>query len=76
MAKGPDAAELRGKTEVELKDLVGSTKKDLLEARFQNYTNKLNDTSKIARLRKELARVNTILSERRRAAKPAPKTEG
>lgn len=75
MAKGPKAAELRAKTEAELKELVVSTKKELLEVRFQNYTNKLNDTSKIGRLRRELARVNTVLAEQRRAANAA-KSEG
>jgi large subunit ribosomal protein L29 len=68
MAKGTTAAELRSKSDDELIELVKTTKSQLFEARFQNYTNRLNDTAKIGKLRRELARVNTVLNERRRAA--------
>jgi len=68
MAKGTNAADLRGKNEEEIKDLLKTTRSKLFEARFQNYTNRLNDTSQPRKLRRELARLLTISGERRRAA--------
>lgn len=44
------------------RDLV----RELWRARFDNHSNQLDDTSKISKLRKDIARVKTILSERQR----------
>jgi len=38
--------------------------RDLWKARFSNYSNQLDDTDKIRRLRREIARVKTIMTER------------
>jgi large subunit ribosomal protein L29 len=40
-------------------------RRQLWKARFDNHTNQLDDTSTIKKLRQDLARVKTILTERR-----------
>lgn len=67
MAKGIKAVDLRGKEIAELEELSRSTQGELLKVRFQNYTNRLNDTSSMRRLRRDLAKVLTVLSEKRSA---------
>ena len=66
MAKGNTANDLKEKSDAELAELLRSSKSELFTARFENFTNKLNDTAKIRRLRKDIARVQTVLSARRR----------
>ena len=71
MAKGTTAKDLRTKSGDELIELVATTKNKLFQSRFENYTNRLNDTAQVRKLRRDLARMNTIVSERRiSAAKP------
>ena len=62
--------ELREKTESELKELERDLQRDIWKTRFENFTNQLDDTAKIGRLRKDLARVKTILTERTSVAAP------
>lgn len=57
-------AELREKNDDELKELEQSLARDLWKSRFSNYSNQLDDTDKVRRLRREIARVKTILVER------------
>lgn len=77
MAKGNIASELRNKSAEELTQFIQTAQKDLVTARFQNHTNQLNDTSKIAKLRRDIARALTIQTERARAnAADAKKGEG
>jgi large subunit ribosomal protein L29 len=61
------ANDLQEKTDAELAELLKTTKGELFTARFENFTNKLNDTAKIRRLRRDIARVNTVLNARRQA---------
>jgi large subunit ribosomal protein L29 len=68
------ASELRGKNDEELAELLKTTKSQLFEARFQNYTNRLDQTSKIRSLRRQLARVLTVTTERRNSARQAAAT--
>ena len=68
MAKTISMADLRGKSDEELGAYITTTTKELLETRFNNYTNQLADTSKIGKLRRDLARAQTIRNERTRAA--------
>lgn len=74
MAKGNTASDLREKTEAELAEIIKTTQSELFTARFENFTNKLNDTAKIRRLRRDVARVQTVLNARRQAS--AKKAEG
>ncbi len=62
------AKELRERTDEHLKELEKSLSKDAFDARFKNFTNRLNDTALIRRTRRDLARVKTILTQRAAAA--------
>ena len=74
MAKGTTTSQLGEKSDAELAEHLESQKSELFTARFENFTNKLSDTAKIRRVRREIARVQTVLSSRRQAG--AKKAEG
>ncbi len=60
--------ELKGKSADELqKDLV-SAKKELFNLRFQNATNQLDNTARINEVRKNIARIQTIITQKQRTA--------
>lgn len=59
-------AEIREKTTDELKQLERDLTRELWQSKFDNYTNQLDDTAKVHRLRRDVARVKTILAERER----------
>lgn len=63
------ASELREQTVSELEQKQSELQRELWKTRMNNYTNQLDDTAKIRRLRREIARVKTILGERQRAEK-------
>lgn len=63
------ASELKEKSVDELVELEKSTARELWESRFANYSNQLDDTDKIRRLRREVARVKTVLTQKRAAGK-------
>lgn len=58
-----NAEELRALTPGELATRVAELQQELFTARLQNYTNQLDDTTKLRRLRREIARVKTVLGE-------------
>ena len=58
------AKELTERTVGDLQQLEDELEGDLLKTRFANFTNQLDDTAKIRRLRREIARVKTILTRR------------
>lgn len=62
------AKELRERTDEHLRELEKSLAKEAFDARFKNFTNRLNDTALIRRTRRDLARVKTILTQRAREA--------
>ena len=55
--------ELKGKSNQELKEELVSAKKELFNLRFQNATSQLDNTSRIAEVRKNIARIQTIITE-------------
>ena len=55
MAKGTTAKDLLGKSEAELSSFIADTTRSLLHTRFRNHANLLDDTSRIAPLRPDLA---------------------
>lgn len=57
--------DIRGNSLEELSVLEGDLRRQLWKARFDNHTNQLDDTSSIQKLRRDLARVKTILTQRR-----------
>lgn len=61
------AADLRAKTEDELGSRLGELKKEQFNLRFQRASGQLTNTAQVARVRRELAQVKTMLRERRKA---------
>ena len=59
-----DMNELRGLSEDELFSRVTETKEELLRLRVQHATLQLPDTSRLRQVRKEVARMLTVLRER------------
>jgi large subunit ribosomal protein L29 len=57
-------SDIREKTTDELKELEQTMARDLFKARFANYSNQLDDTDKVRRMRRDIARVKTVLNER------------
>ena len=59
-------AEIREKTDAELEELEKTLSRDLFKSRFANYSNQLDDTDKLRRLRQDVVRVKTVRNERAR----------
>ena len=57
------AKDMREKTKSELQEMERELRRDLWKARFSNFTNQLDDTAKLRRLRREIARVKTVLNQ-------------
>ena len=58
---------LKGKTAVELKEELTAAKKELFNLRFQNATNQLDNTARIKEVRKNIARIQTVIAEKANA---------
>ena len=59
--------ELRGKSVEELNEELVAAKKELFNLRFQNATNQLENTSRIKEVRKNIARIQTVITEASKA---------
>ena len=57
------ASEIRKMSEAELKEKLVSLKKDLFFLRMQHATNQLDNPLKIAEVKRDIARVKTIIRE-------------
>jgi large subunit ribosomal protein L29 len=62
------AEELRGKTPDELKTQLTELKKEAFNLRFQRASGQLENTARVRQVRREIARIKTILGERQRRA--------
>ncbi|MBN2344679.1 MAG: 50S ribosomal protein L29 [Deltaproteobacteria bacterium] len=58
------AKELRERTDEELMNLREEAKNKSFQARIKNSTHQLTDSSQLKKNRKEIARINTIITER------------
>jgi large subunit ribosomal protein L29 len=56
--------ELRAKSVEELNEELVAAKKELFNLRFQNATNQLDNTSRIKEVRKNIARIQTVITEK------------
>ena len=56
--------ELKARTAAELNDELVAAKKELFNLRFQNATNQLDNTSRIKEVRKNIARIQTVITEK------------
>jgi len=59
-----DATELRGKSPDQLRDALKDLKKEAFNLRFQQATGQMENTSRIRTVKRDVARVNTILNEK------------
>ena len=61
--------DLNTKSAAELNDELVAAKKELFNLRFQNATNQLENTSRIKEVRKNIARIQTVITEQANASK-------
>ena len=59
---------LRTKSVSELQDELVAAKKELFNLRFQNATNQLDNTSRIRDVRKNIARIQTVITQKNSVA--------
>ena len=69
------ARELAEVTDIELEHRLNEAKEELFNLRFQNATGQLDNSSRLGQVRKDIARVETLLREREIAAAEALGTE-
>ena len=56
--------DLKVKSVVELNEELVAAKKELFNLRFQNATNQLDNTSRIKEVRRNIARIQTVITEK------------
>ena len=61
--------DLKTKSAAELNEELVAAKKELFNLRFQNATNQLDNTSRIKEVRRNIARIQTVITEQANAAK-------
>jgi large subunit ribosomal protein L29 len=57
--------EIKNKSVEELNTELVTAKKELFNLRIQNATNQLNNTARITDVRKNIARINTVISQKK-----------
>ena len=60
--------ELKNKSAAELNKELVAAKKELFNLRFQNATNQLDNTSRITEVRKNIARISTVIAQKANTA--------
>ena len=60
--------DLKAKSAAELNTELVAAKKELFNLRFQNATNQLDNTSRIKEVRKNIARIQTVIAQKANAA--------
>ena len=61
--------DLKTKSAAELQEELVAAKKELFNLRFQNATNQLDNTSRIKEVRRNIARIQTVITEQANASK-------
>jgi len=61
------AADIRTKTDDELKDQLADLRKEAFNLRFQAASGQLEKTSQMRHVRRDIARIKTVLVERKDA---------
>jgi large subunit ribosomal protein L29 len=62
------ATELRTKTPDQLRDSLVALKKEAFNLRFQQATGQLENTARMRAVRRDVARIKTVLTEKAQAA--------
>ena len=60
--------DLKTKSAAELAGELVAAKKELFNLRFQNATNQLDNTNRIKEVRKNIARIQTVITEKAKVA--------
>ena len=60
--------DLKAKSAAELNTELVAAKKELFNLRFQNATNQLDNTSRIKEVRKNIARISTVIAQKANSA--------
>jgi large subunit ribosomal protein L29 len=68
--KGARASDLRTRSDDQLSEQVDNLGKEIFNLRFQRASGQLENTTRVRQVRREIARIKTILGERRRQASP------
>ena len=55
--------DLKNKSEAELAKELVAAKKELFNLRFQNATNQLDNTARIKEVRRNIARIQTVITQ-------------
>jgi len=71
MSEAITAKDLRGNSAEELQSTIRKLREDLFKNKMKRVTNQLENTMLIRHARRDIARVNTVLAEKLRAAAPA-----
>ena len=58
--------DLKTKSAAELAQDLVAAKKELFNLRFQNATNQLDNTARIKEVRKNIARIQTVITQKQR----------
>ena len=61
--------DLKTKSAAELNEELVAAKKELFNLRFQNATNQLDNTRRIKEVRKNIARIQTVITKQANASK-------
>ena len=61
--------DLKAKSVAELNEELVAAKKELFNLRFRNATNQLDNTGRIKEVRKNIARIQTVITEQANASK-------
>ena len=64
MKKSSYLDELKAKNPEQLERELVTAKKELFNLRFQNATNQLNNTARIKEVRRNIARIQTVLKQK------------
>lgn len=62
------AEDLRTRTNDELTDQLAALKKESLNLRFQRASGQLENTARVRQVRRDIARIRTLLAEKQQAA--------
>ena len=69
--KGNKPTDLRARTEDELGEQLETLGKEIFNLRFQRASGQLENTARVRQVRRDIARIKTILGERTRAVAKA-----
>ena len=60
--------ELQAKSAAALNEELVAAKKELFNLRFQNATNQLDNTARIKEVRRNIARIQTVITQKKKEA--------